>query len=361
MVQNESIIFRRQIFDYFINSNDVNSVSASVLLLTYNQESLVEGALVALLEQDIDQLEIIVSDDNSVDNTWGVIQRVVANYLGPKKIITNRNFTNIGIVANYNHAFQLSQGEVVFTAAGDDIYLPTRCSRCIELWLERGRKIDLIACDAFDMAETGEVIRVKHSDKLEYWDKNKWLKGRPFIFGAGHMVTRRLLEVGIINPNLPYEDQCILFRALHMGGAATISSPLFYHRRGGVSQQDTKENYDLKVQKLIRSAEDSYVEATQMLLDSLVLDCDENIVRALNIQKEVAEYVQNILLEDSVWRKIKLFISAKNIQLVKRLRYLQFSTLSFLHRPLMRITRTLILFIYINNKVNSLLLIPKSL
>ena len=337
-IQNESTIFKQQIFDYFINSNDVNNVLASVLLLTYNQESTVESALVTLLEQDIDQLEIIVSDDNSVDNTWGVIQRVVANYLGPKKIITNRNLTNIGIVANYNQAFQLSQGEVIFTAAGDDIYLPTRCSKCIELWLERGRKIDLIACDAFDMAETGEVINVKHSDKLENWDKNKWLKRRPFIFGAGHMVSRRLLDIGSLNPDLPYEDQCILFRALQMGGAATISSPLLYHRRGGISQQGAKDSYDKKVQKLISSAKNSQAEASQMLLDALVFGCQENIVHEIKMQKEIAEFIQNILLEDSLLRKIKLFTSSKNIPFVKKFRFLQFSTLSFLHRPLMQIS-----------------------
>jgi glycosyltransferase involved in cell wall biosynthesis len=308
-------------------------------LLTYNQENLVEGALVTLLEQDIDQLEIVVSDDNSIDNTWGVIQRVVANYLGPKKIITNRNLTNIGIVANYNQAFQLSQGEVIFTAAGDDIYLPTRCSNCIELWLEKGRMIDLIACDAFDMAETGEVIKVKRSDKLENWDKNKWLKRRPFIFGAGHMVTRRLLDIGPLNPDLPYEDQSNLFRALNMGGAATISSPLFYHRRGGISQQGVKDSYDEKIQKLISSAKNSQTEATQMLLDALVFRCEENIVNTLRIQKEISEFVQNILLEDSLLRKIKLFISTKNIPWIKKIRFLQFSILSFLHRPLMQINR----------------------
>ena len=336
-VQNESTLFRQQIIDYFVKSNDVNNVFASVLLLTYNQESLVEGALVSLLEQDIDQLEIIVSDDNSTDNTWGVIQRVIANYFGPKKIITNRNLKNIGVVANYNQAFQLSQGEVLFTAAGDDIYLPTRCSKCIELWLERGRMIDLIACDAFDMTETGKIIKVKNSAMLENWDQNKWLKRRPFIFGAGHMVTRRLLDIGPLSPDLPYEDQCFLFRALHMGGAATISSPLFYHRRGGLSQQDTKDSYELKTQKLINSAKNSYIEATQMLTDSIVLGCENNSLQALQIQKQTAIFIKNMLEADSVMQKIKLLCSNKNIPWHKKFRYFQFSTLSFLHKPVMRL------------------------
>jgi len=284
-------------------------------------------------------LEIIVSDDNSVDNTWSVIQRVVTNYHGSKKIITNRNLANIGIVANYNQAFQLSQGEVIFTAAGDDIYLPTRCSDSIKLWLEKGRMIDLIACDAFDMTETGEVIKVKRSDKLENWDKNKWLKRRPFIFGAGHMVTRRLLDIGPLKPDLPYEDQCVLFRALQMGGAATISSPLLYHRRGGISQQGTKDSYYEKIQKLISSAKNSQAEANQMLSDASVFGCEEYIVSKLRVQIEVSEFVQNILLEDSFLRKIKLFVFTKNIPWIKKFRFLQFSTLSFFHGPLMKISR----------------------
>jgi hypothetical protein len=124
-----------------------------------------------------------------------------------------------------------------------------------------------------------------------------------------------------------------------MGGAATISSPLFYHRRGGISQQGAKDSYDVKIQKLISSAKNSQIEATQMLLDALVFRCEENIVNTLRIQKEMSEFVQNTLLEDSLLRKIKLFISTKNIPWIKKFRYLQFSTLSFLHRPLMQISR----------------------
>ena len=312
-------------------------VSASALLLTYNQETLVSEALISLLEQDFENLEIIISDDKSTDKTWNVIQSIVSNYRGPKKIITNRNENNLGIVANYFKAFQLACGEVLFTCAGDDSYLPSRCSDCISLWLATEKKNDLIACDAFDMTDSGQIIKIKHSARLEKWNFEKWVKHRPYIFGAGHMVTRRLLDVGPIDPNLPYEDQCILFRALLMGGAVTIPKPLLNHRRGGISQQGSKHGYRIKKLKLINSAQHSYIEANQMLSDALILGCSEEILYALEIQKETAIFIQLMLQAETFLQKTKLFLLTKNIPWHKKFRYFQFSTLSFFHRPMMRL------------------------
>jgi protease II len=126
-----------------------------------------------------------------------------------------------------------------------------------------------------------------------------------------------------------------------MGGAATISSPLFYHRRGGLSQQDTKDSYESKTQKLINSAKNSYIEATQMFTDSIVLGCENNslqALQALQIQKQTAIFIKNMLETDSVMQKIKLLCSNKNIPWHKKFRYFQFSTLSFLHKPMMRLS-----------------------
>jgi len=76
-----------------------------------------------------------------------------------------------------------------------------------------------------------------------------------------------------------------------------------------------------------------------MLSDASVFGCEEKIVNALRVKIEVSKFIQSILLEDSLLRKIKLFLSHKNISWNKKFRFLQFSTLSFLHRPLMKISR----------------------
>jgi glycosyltransferase involved in cell wall biosynthesis len=103
----------------------------SIILTTFNQELFVKDALQSLLEQDYDELEIVVSDDASKDQTWQIVSSIATEYVGSKKIILNRNANNLGIGANYAKAFSLTSGDVVFSAAGDDVSLPTRCSESI--------------------------------------------------------------------------------------------------------------------------------------------------------------------------------------------------------------------------------------
>jgi len=221
-------------------------VHASVVLLTYNQEVFVQEALQSLLNQDYDDLEIVISDDASKDSTWQLIQQTIAEYTGHKRVILNRNENNLGIVGNYFKAVSRTTGDVIFTAAGDDISLPNRCSACISSWIDKGRVVDLVAADGYDMLATGEVVRTKETDELSQWTFERWTKQRPFVFGASHMMTRRLLMLRALDPKLPVEDQNLVARALLMGGVMRLALPLVKHRRGGFSQTKTKFNYHEK-------------------------------------------------------------------------------------------------------------------
>jgi len=66
---------------------ELSKITSSVLLLTYNQEKYVAQSLQSLLDQDLDALEIIVSDDHSCDSTWSVIKKIASEYLGAKSLI----------------------------------------------------------------------------------------------------------------------------------------------------------------------------------------------------------------------------------------------------------------------------------
>ena len=99
----------------------------SFLMITYNQEQYIADALNSALAQDYPNLEIIVSDDCSSDQTFAIATAIASNYRGPHKIILNRNEPNLGIGGNFYKAYTLSSGEWLFMAAGDDISLPNRC------------------------------------------------------------------------------------------------------------------------------------------------------------------------------------------------------------------------------------------
>ena len=314
----------------------MSNILASVLLLTYNQEAFVAEALQSLLEQDISNLEIVVSDDLSSDNTWMIIDQIASQYTGSKSILLNRNTNNLGVVGNFLKAFEISKGEVLFTAAGDDISLPNRCSASISCWVNADRKPDLVATDAFDMHLNGDILGLKHTDNLHKWDLKKWTLCRPFIFGASQMTTRRLINTGGLDPLLPYEDQCLLFRALLMGGAIRLPHPLVMHRRGGISQQPKDYSYTNKKKKLLQSSLDSLAECEQMILDATYMNAPLFVLKKLEANKFVSQYLQHMMLANNFIEKLLLFIFSVEIPFPKRFRYLQFAVFSGAHSTLMK-------------------------
>ncbi|QWE18960.1 glycosyltransferase family 2 protein [Polynucleobacter corsicus] len=248
----------------------MTSPKASVILLTYNQEQFVEEALLSLLNQDMDDLEIVVSDDCSSDSTWGKIQVVVNAYSGHKKVVTSRNASNLGIVANYAAGVKKSSGDLIFMAAGDDISLPNRCSGTIQFWRDTQQQYDLVAADAFDMAYDGTILDSKKNDDLETWTVEKWFESRPFFFGASHMVSRRLLNLAPLNSELLYEDQCLVFRAILMGGAIRLPINLVCHRRGGMSQT-MGFKFGNRRSDILRHAANELAEVKQFMSDATLL------------------------------------------------------------------------------------------
>ena len=107
------------------------SILVSVSVLTYNAALYVEETLESIFNQTYENIELIVSDDCSRDNTIEIVQkwcdkdRVKARFTDINIITVPKN---TGVSANCNRAINASRGEWVKFIAGDDILLPN----CIE-------------------------------------------------------------------------------------------------------------------------------------------------------------------------------------------------------------------------------------
>lgn len=85
---------------------------------TYNQEKYIARAIESCLKQDYPNLEIIVSDDCSTDETFAIAKRYEGDIVKVCKTLKN-----IGRVANYRYTLQnLSSGDWVVNLDGDDFY-----------------------------------------------------------------------------------------------------------------------------------------------------------------------------------------------------------------------------------------------
>lgn len=90
----------------------------SAIVITYNQEDVIERTMDSLLSQDC-IYEICVSDDCSTDKTWNILQDYSKRFPGLFKL--NRNETNLGIFANEEQTWKMPTGDLVYRIAGDDL------------------------------------------------------------------------------------------------------------------------------------------------------------------------------------------------------------------------------------------------
>lgn len=91
----------------------------SIVIITYNQEDTISRALNSVLVQKELVYEVIVSDDCSTDNNWGIIQKYKKQY--PKLIKAHRNKENLGIFKHLERTWDYPSGDLIISLAGDDI------------------------------------------------------------------------------------------------------------------------------------------------------------------------------------------------------------------------------------------------
>jgi glycosyltransferase involved in cell wall biosynthesis len=265
-------------------------VRATVLFLAYNQAAFVEQAARSVLEQACEPLEILLSDDASTDGTFDILQRLADAYAGPHFVRARRNEHNVGIGDHYNRLVQEAAGELLVTAAGDDVSVPHRVARLLAAWDAHAQRPDLIASHLVDMTYDGALRSTIEVDDLTRWpDAAAWAEKRPYIVGAGHAFTKRLWNLfGPMSSDIVYEDQVITLRAILAGGGITVAEPLVHYRRGGASALHTFESTAAFLHRTRLVNQRARAEQAQLLADARHTN-REDTVRAglqLHIQRE---------------------------------------------------------------------------
>jgi glycosyltransferase involved in cell wall biosynthesis len=90
----------------------------TVITVSYNSALYIRDAIESVLNQDYRNIEYIIIDDCSPDNTWDIIQE----YSDPR-IKAVRNQSNLGEYPNRNQAIDLATGEYLIFIDGDDMVL----------------------------------------------------------------------------------------------------------------------------------------------------------------------------------------------------------------------------------------------
>lgn len=126
----------------------------SVVCLCYNHSNFVIESLKSIQNQTYENIEIIIIDDFSADNSVKIINEFVEN--SPKiKFIVNKK--NIGNTKSFNQALRIAKGKYIIDLAADDVLIPN----CIDLQLDKFNKskfpnLGIVYGNAENILENGE-------------------------------------------------------------------------------------------------------------------------------------------------------------------------------------------------------------
>ena len=137
----------------------------SVCVPTYNGEVYLSEALMSIENQTYNLIEIIISDDNSNDNTFNIVENFKKSSKFPVKIIKH---IPSGIAENWNNCIKNSDGEFIKFLFQDDLLDST----CIE------KMIDILIADS-----SIGLVSCKRDIISNFEDKSEYVKSWKLNFG----------------------------------------------------------------------------------------------------------------------------------------------------------------------------------
>jgi glycosyltransferase involved in cell wall biosynthesis len=143
-------------------ANHLKSRSKSFPLVTafvgcYNQSRFVEQCLDSVRHQTYPNIQVIIFDDCSKDNSVLVIDTWLEKHRLDWQFIRHKR--NVGISTSLNEVLRLARGKYISMVAADDVWLPDKTARQVEMMEGMPEDVGVLYSDAFQIDEDGETAR----------------------------------------------------------------------------------------------------------------------------------------------------------------------------------------------------------
>lgn len=275
----------------------------TLTITTYNHERYIAEAVLGALAQIYSPLEIIISDDCSIDNTFEIAQNLVKNYRGPHKIILNRNEKNIGLIAHVNKVLALARGELILGSSGDDISLPNRAQRMVYIYLRSGRRPILIHGDVQCINMHGQQLGVKRPPSIRrHMTLLDIALAEGIYIGASSAFSRSLLEqFEAIREHNVWEDLVWGFRAALLDGLMYYQDPVVLYRIDtGITAKMAYQNSLPEMLVANRKRREIQLNVLmQRLSDTQKVEADSIVQQAL-VRRIAVEGIRLALMSDPI-------------------------------------------------------------
>jgi len=183
----------------------------SVILVCYNQAPFVEECLDSISSQTYRNLEVIIIDDCSEDDSAALIKSWLARTGTDATLILHD--VNLGVCRTFNEALARANGQYISLIAADDVYLPHKIESQVTLFEELASKVGVVYSNAWQIDESGQPLSERFIEAHRKFDSmpegrifGSLLEGN-FIPAMSTLIRRSCFQaVGPYDEQLVYED-----------------------------------------------------------------------------------------------------------------------------------------------------------
>lgn len=199
----------------------------SFIVLSFNNDKYLFETLQSISAQSFRDMEIVIADDGSTDNSASIIRHFVETC--PLPCLGVMWADNGGIGRNYNSALTYSQGEFIAHIGSDDINHPDRLQQ----------EVDALLATSASMCIAGIEIIDADSNKLRDASARTDCHSLDYALATGFvhvtsptmMYRREIVDrFGLLPKGLANEDEALAFRALCCSGILVLEAKLVRYR-----------------------------------------------------------------------------------------------------------------------------------
>ncbi|KFN39672.1 hypothetical protein KN63_01755 [Smithella sp. F21] len=228
----------------------------SVCIPAYNAEKTIEKTLDSIICQDYENIEVIVSDNHSTDNTAKIVKQYerynvqyFMNPIHPENLINSSS-----VVSNFNYVISLAKGKFIAIYHADDIYDRSIIRRQV-CFLENRENTSCVFTRSHTINRAGEILKTATGylpsvfDCTEIIDFNTLLNciilaGYHLVFPTLMIRSESLPIVGYFNPKESrMSDIEYYLRLSRWKPVGLINEKLHYYRLTAKFNYQNMEKY----------------------------------------------------------------------------------------------------------------------
>lgn len=221
----------------------------SVVIPTYNREKLIERAIRSVMNQTYKDIEIIVIDDASTDNTEQVVKNI--KYSNIKYFKQNENG---GACRARNRGIKESNGDYIAFLDSDDEWDKNKLERQITFLKEK--KADIVVCNYYYSKNNKKSIAINRKNEIISYDE---LLYSNCITTGAILSKKNIFENIYFDESMPrYQDWDLVLRIAQTYDIYFINQPLLtlYFQETSITNSTSKQKkYDALEKIFIKNKE----------------------------------------------------------------------------------------------------------